>query len=153
MRISWHPAKELCEGKCHVQSRPPPATPEQALQQPSVNALKLLRLKSMTCCLQCLRQASHPALDSCWLHELHSILSHSLVVEEPVRKKACQKMTLGPPSLYDLLSHLSDIGQVHHWKECPWPQPLHLLTLMEHFRCSVYKACTVFECWSTPTTS
>ena len=57
---------------------PLPATPEQALQLSNVDAVKVLRLKSITRCLQCLRQASHPALGSCHLRQPHSILSHSL---------------------------------------------------------------------------
>ena len=65
---------------------PLPAIPEQALQLSNVNALKLLRLKSITCCLQCLRQASHPALGSCHLHQLHGILSLS-----PVEGRACHE--------------------------------------------------------------
>ena len=72
---------------------PLPAICEQGLQPPNVNALKVLRLKSIASCLQCPRQASHPALGSCHLHELYSILSHSLV-----EGRACHERIPEPSS-------------------------------------------------------
>ena len=72
---------------------PLPATSEQGLQSPNVSALKLLRLKSVATCLQCVGQASHPAHGACHLHELHSILSHSLV-----EGRACHEQIPEPSS-------------------------------------------------------
>ena len=51
---------------------PLPATPEQALQLSNVDAVKVLRLKSITRCLQCLRQASHPAQ-----YLTHTLVQHT----------------------------------------------------------------------------
>ena len=67
------------------------------------NALKLLQLRGMACCLQQLRQASHPALSPCRWHEPYNFLVSSLMGSSLMYGKACDE---GSPNFSSQLCNM-----------------------------------------------